>query len=98
MQLGLQLFSKPFAALPHNSTAPPPAALNGTSSGGAGAAAGTQPMHSPMLACAVDCVTSCLGGKGTAGALAAGSGAEDAGAADAAAIKQETPQVPHPSS
>lgn len=82
MQLGLQLCSKPFAALPTNTT--PCAALNGASST---AAPGAQP-SCPVLACAVDCVTSCLAGKGTAGMLPAGSGAEGA-AMDTGDVKHE---------
>lgn len=94
MQLGLQLFSKPFAALPSNTA--PPAAHNGTCSGG------TTGQPSPMLACAMDCVASCLAGKGTAGALATSSGGTAAGApgTEGFAVKQEhaAPQAPSPAS
>lgn len=102
MQLGLQLFSTPFAALPNNTAAAPSAALNGTTGAGAAAA-----LHSPMLACAMDCVASCLAGKGTAGTAAAlatwsgaAGGAEGAAAAEGMAVKQEQAahQAPGPAS
>lgn len=95
MQLGLQLFSKPLAALPHNAV--PPAALNGTRT------SGTAGQRSPMLACAMDCVASCLAGKGTAAALATGSGGAakaPAAGTEGCAVKQEhaAPQAPSPAS